>query len=112
MFTCEADVWAFMKKHLSKDGWDWERTEVVQPAGWPDLVGTKGRRTVFAELKHGPPRVSALRPSQRAWLTRKKRQGAEIYVVFGEGVGVRWFDDPTLAHELSSPPDFWGLRPC
>jgi hypothetical protein len=46
-------------------------------AGWPDLVMTKGKRLIAAELKVGYNRVS---DTQKGWLTSLAETGVETYV--------------------------------
>lgn len=107
MFKDETAVWDYMRPRLIKRGWSWQRVEVVQPAGHPDVLGQgPQRRALWIELKEGPVRQSALRVSQRQWLADAEAVGAEIYVVFGTRSGLVWFDSPRLKTHIAAPDFF------
>lgn len=52
------------------------RSQFSEP-GWPDLVLSKGRRMIFAELKRELEKAS---PHQVMWLDRLADAGMEVYL--------------------------------
>jgi len=109
MFADEKAVWAFLRPRILGPGWHWERVEVKQPTGMPDVHGMRGPRAVWIELKEGPVSIRALRRDQREWIANAVRVGAEVYVLFGTSTGLKWFADQTLACEVCAP-DFYRER--
>lgn len=55
----------------------WRTPVAADGAGFPDLVMTRGRRLIFAEIKgkSGNPK-----PAQRGWLEALRETGNEVYV--------------------------------
>lgn len=109
MFSCEAEVWAYLKPRLDSSWW-WQRMEVRQPDGFPDVLGLRGIESRFIEMKCGPPRMSSLRKSQKRWLSMAMARNLPVFVVFGTKDGLVWFRTFPLA-ERCEPPEFFSERP-
>lgn len=79
-FRTEKQLWAFMKPLLNGKWW---RVETIIPEGFPDALGIYNGDVRFLELKIGKPRIEALRPSQRLWMSEVLSGTPHVWTAFG-----------------------------
>ena len=96
----EEELWRQWRPKLR--GW-WERIEVYQPLGYPDVYGIYELVGQYIELKVGPPSSTLLRTSQKLWLRRWWDLGGEAHIMVGDVNRIQFFRDVGLRHPVTVP---------
>ena len=84
-FKNEKEIWKYQKPRLRGN---WERYELVTPAGHPDVKGSHKRRIIYIENKVGDEdtaerRRKAMQASQVTYCDWLVSCGHDVYVCFG-----------------------------
>jgi hypothetical protein len=62
---------------------EWDRCELIFPAGIADAIGIYDGATHWLELKIGKPSIDKMEPEQISFATKCHRHGAPYWVCFG-----------------------------
>lgn len=79
-FKDEKALWNYIRPRLRGK---WSRVETVTPEGMLDSWGLYKSSQIWMELKVGKPSISALRPSQHAFLIELLRHRQSAWTCFG-----------------------------
>lgn len=112
-FKNEKEMWKYQKPRLR--GYRWQRYELVEPAGHPDVKGCHRHKIIYIENKIGDfetpeSRRKSLNADQHAYLNWLDACEHDTYVCFGSKKAKSVTFYPWRSR-LMIPccPDFWTL---